>query len=107
MIQPQPLLYAHYLETSDVSQLATETLYSGAIESFTSCKASCEKLVQMQNSLSKNALEEIRGLMKIAVSNSVQLHFISTGRIPKDATVGADFKISKTYPVITLSGGTK
>jgi len=77
------------------------------MESFTLSKGNSEKLAQMQNSLSENALEEIRGLIKVAVSNSVQLHFITTDRYPRDAKVEVEFKISKTYPVITLSGGSK
>lgn len=112
--QPPPLSYADYLEGSDFSNVSQADLLKTTSELFQSCKATAEQLLRDLPTL--NPLftpiqqEEIRGLIKVCVGNSVYLLKLqqlvaadATGDKSKSTKVEFDFQAHAHFSIIKLT----
>jgi hypothetical protein len=75
--QPPPLSYADYLKGSDFSNVSQADLFKSTSDHFQSCKATAEQLLRdlptVNPLYSLIQQDEIRGLIKVCVGNSVYL----------------------------------
>jgi len=101
--QPQPLIFNHYKENTNVSNVKPEQLFEMSAESLRQCKLSIETALHMTTpELDEKAQAELKVLAKVCISNLVQIQMISSKPAPPNKTIKYDFSLHSAYPVISL-----
>jgi len=100
-LQPAPLLYDHFVETTDVKMLSPEQLFEGAVESFKEARGFVERILHNHApKLSPEQHQQLHQLAKAAITNTVHIQlYTKTKKLKSQPTF--DFSIHPEYPVIS------